>query len=527
MTRQGDHVGQLLKVAGLRLPFDAPEGEIRKALPDFMGIDPARIVGATVLRRALDARGRGRPVNVYTLGVELTPGPDQEGFLPWEGQPTPPLPIPGAERITPIVVGAGPAGLFAAARLTTLGFRPLLFERGKPIEERGRDVAAYWKSGIPDPETNVQFGEGGAGAFSDGKLTSRSKDARKSWVLEKLVEAGAPGSILYDAKPHLGTDRLRPIVRALRRMLLANGASIRFGERVEELTIREDRVLGILTDKAKYAGAPVFLATGHSARDLYRALATQGVALSPKGFAVGVRVELSQVLVDKDRYGAWAGSENLPHAEFSLATKASDGRGVYSFCMCPGGVVIPASTEPDGLVLNGMSGSRRSSAFANGALVVEVRPRDFGDSPLGGLSFQEKLERSAFLLAGRRAVPAMGVGAFLGEAGENGVERSNCPWPLVKRDLTLCLPGFVTKALREVMPSLVRELYPLRAGTLLGVETRTSSPVRIDRHDDGQALNHRGLYPIGEGAGYAGGIISSAIDGVRAVDSFAAAFRGE
>lgn len=517
--------GGRVVVSGLRLPFGASEAEVEAALAERIGVQPDSLSHWRILNRSLDARGRGRPVNVHTVGVALSTGVTVQGFPSWTEDSGEIEKLSRLPPMPPVVVGAGPGGLFAALRLCAYGFAPVIIERGKPLGERVRDVAAYWKSGVPDPDSNVQFGEGGAGAFSDGKLTSRSKDHRKGWVLERLAKAAGDPSVAYDSRAHLGTDRLRRVITALRRELMAAGALFRFGERVEGLLTEGGRAVGVSTSKGELRGGAVFLAPGHSARELYAKLAADGVELAPKGFAVGLRVEVPRRLIDRDRYGEWADLPGLGAASYAVTAKSSDGRGVYSFCMCPGGVVVPAATERDGLVINGMSGSARSSAFSNAALVVAVRPGDFGDDPLGGVAFQRDLEAAAGRLGGVRGVPAQSVAAFLA-ARTSEVGRSNCPWPLMPSDLAQCLPEFAAASLRECLPALIRQVGPLSGGTLMGVETRTSSPVRIVRGEGLESVSLPGLYPVGEGAGYAGGIVSSAIDGVRAVDAYVDSLRG-
>jgi uncharacterized FAD-dependent dehydrogenase len=431
-----------------------------------------------------------------------------------------------------VVVGAGPSGLFAALRLVAYGLKPVILERGEPIERRVRDVARYWRTGEAAPDSNVQFGEGGAGAFSDGKLTSRSKDFRREWVLEQLVEAGAPASILYDSKPHLGTDRLKKIVRNIRERLLGAGARIVFGERVEGLHICEEQLAGVAAAGGVVPSGAVFLGVGHSARALMRKLSTQGVAMSAKGFAIGLRAELEQAGLDSCQYGRYADDPGLSPAEFVLKASSVDAggkRGVYSFCMCPGGTVIPAGVEPGGLVINGMSGHSRSGRFANAAIVAEVRPEDFGCDPLKGYELQRSVEEAAYGLSGPRAVPAQTLASFLGAGGSggSGLGHSTCPWPLVEAKLERCLPEYVTAALKQTLPGLTRKLEPLKRAKLMAAETRTSSPVRIERDADHESTSVKGLYPIGEGAGYAGGIVSSAIDGVKAVDAYARRLGGD
>ena len=442
------------------------------------------------------------------------------GVAPW-CQAVPFLRRPTAPASPrPLVVGTGPAGLFAALRLCQYGLSPLVVERGLPVDQRVRDVALYWRQGVLSPESNVQFGEGGAGTFSDGKLTYRGKDFRKDWVFETLVAAGAPEEILWEAKPHLGTDRLRKILRRLRAVLTAAGAELRFGTRVERLWIEQERVVGVETSDGPVRASAVFLAPGHSARDLYRNLQLQGGSLQPKGFALGVRVEVEQEWVERCQYGSWVGTAGLPRAEFTVKGAAA-GRDVYSFCMCPGGLVIPAASEPEGLVVNGMSASGRSGRFANAALVVAVGPEDCGQGPLAGLALQRETEERAWRAAPGRAVPAQRVKDFLAGVPTASLPRSSCPWPLAAATFDSILPPAVGATLRGAFSQLLRQFPPLADGVLLGVETRTSSPVRLPRGEDLESLIWPGVYPVGEGAGYAGGIVSAAVDGARAADALA------
>ena len=516
-------------VSGLRLPPGEGGIALLELAARRLGVEPERIGSWRIVRRSLDARGRRPPVFEYSAAVALhadaEPAAEGADLRPWRPVTRILRPV-RPESGAPVVVGAGPAGLFAALRLTEYGARPILVEQGRPVEERVRDVARYWREGVLNPASNVLFGEGGAGTYSDGKLTTRIKDFRKEWVLERLVEAGAPADVLFDAKPHIGTDRLRTVVASLRRVLMERGAAVHFGRRVDGLLLREEHAAGVTTAEGVIEGAAVFLAAGHSARDVYERLARQGVRLAAKGFALGLRVEVEQEAVNRRQYGRWCEEPGLPPAEFVLKEQAGDGRGVYSFCMCPGGTVIPAGSEPDGTVVNGMSGSRRSGRFANAALVVEVRPSDFGFDPLEGLRFQRKWERLAREAAGPRAVPASAVESFLRGTAQPALPRGSCPWEPKPADLAGCLPDFAAAGLREALPAMIRKLPPLGGGLLLGVETRTSSPVRIERGEDGQSLSTPGLYPVGEGAGYAGGIMSSAVDGARAADAWAALHGG-
>jgi uncharacterized FAD-dependent dehydrogenase len=529
-----------IKITGLRLRPDEPKDALFAALLARTGLSADEVKSWRILRRALDARGRGAPFVEHTVGVVPVSGaqPEGEGFIPWKDKGRTVSPITRQPASPPVVVGAGPSGLFAALRLAAYGLKPVLLERGEPIERRVRDVARYWRTGEAAPDSNVQFGEGGAGAFSDGKLTSRSKDFRREWVLEQLVEAGAPASILYDSKPHLGTDRLKKIVKNIRERLLALGARISFGERVEGLHFSgEEQLAGVCATGGVVASDVVFLGVGHSARELIRKLSTQGVEMSAKGFAIGVRAELRQAELDSCQYGRYAGEPGLGSAEFVLkASSVDEGvkRGVYSFCMCPGGVVIPAGVEAGGLVINGMSGHARSGRFANAAIVAQVHPEDFGCDPFKGYELQRSVEERAYGLSGPRAVPAQTLASFIGTAdgaggsvGGSALGDSTCPWPLVEAELSRCLPEFVTAALKRTLPGLTGKLEPLKRARLMAAETRTSSPVRIERDSELESTSVKGLYPIGEGAGYAGGIVSSAIDGVRAVDAYARRLGGD
>jgi uncharacterized FAD-dependent dehydrogenase len=485
-----------------------------------------------VVRKGIDARKKPQIRFVYTLEFSLA---DEEGFqrrhlADPDVASVPPAPVDSFPRLTSagriVIVGTGPAGLFAALRLSEYGLSPVVLERGKPVEERVRDVERFWAEGILDGGSNVQFGEGGAGTFSDGKLTTRVRDDNLRYVLRKLVEFGAPQDILFLAKPHIGTDRLRRVVTALRRHLESRGIDFLFGHQLTDIVSHAGQLCGIVANEAReFPCNCLILAPGHSARDTYGMLARRNVHLEQKPFAVGVRVEHPQELVNRVQYGLKA-HEQLPPADYALAhNNRSTGRSAYSFCMCPGGVVIAASSETGGVVTNGMSAYRRSSPYANSALVVNVGHGDFPPhEPLAGVEFQRDLERKAFSAGGGNyRAPAQNLLAFLDGRGHHPLSSTYRP-AVTEADLSLFLPSFVTQTLREGLRFFDRKMggFVTAEATLVGVETRTSAPVRIVRGDNLQSVSLPGLYPTGEGAGYAGGIMSAALDGIRVADAVAA-----
>jgi len=511
-------------------------GEEEASLPVLVArklhIRESDIVSFTLVRKGVDARKKGRIKLVYTVQFSLkdegrlVTGGDLSRVEPEREASFPRLsPAPGI-----VIVGMGPAGLFAALRLAEYGLSGVILERGRRVEERARDVSRFWREGNLDPDSNVQFGEGGAGTFSDGKLTCRVKDPNTGWVLKRLVAFGAPPEILYQAKPHIGTDRLRGVVQGIRERLAQAGFEIRFESRLSGLEAKEGRVRGVLVnDDAELYCRFLVLAPGHSARDTYQMLHQSGVALERKPFAVGLRVEHPQPLINAIQYGEGA-HQSLPPAEYALAyNNEKSGRSAYSFCMCPGGVVVAAASEPGGVVVNGMSGYRRNSPFANSALVATVGEADFvGDSPLAGVEFQRLLERRAFQAGGGGYLaPAQSLLAFLGR-GSGRLSSSYRPG-VVESELASLFPEPVTATLREGILSFDRKMrgFLSAESTLTGVETRTSAPLRILRGADLQSVSHAGLYPTGEGAGYAGGIMSAALDGIRVADAIAARLQAE
>jgi hypothetical protein len=482
-----------------------------------------------VARKGIDARKKSRIRFVYSLEFAVA---DEEGFwrLHHLEKDIERIPLRTRRQVTKtaskkrvFIVGAGPAGLFAAIRLAEYGISPVILERGKEVEKRVKDIDYFWRSGKLDPESNVQFGEGGAGTFSDGKLTTRVRDENSPYVLETLVRFGAPDEILFLAKPHIGTDRLRRVIVNIRRHLESHGAIFRFQEKLTDITPYNGRLGSVIINDRTEEGCDVLLlAPGNSARDTYSMLMRRGIRIEAKPFAVGVRIEHHQGLIDRIQYGP-SRHPSLPPADYALTwNNGGTGRSAYSFCMCPGGVVVAAASEEGGVATNGMSDYLRDSPYANSALVVSVGKDDFpDDSPLAGIAFQRSIERAAFAAGGGRyRAPAQNLLSFLGERGNYQLTSTYRPG-VVEADLSSLLPGFVTDSLREAIHGFDRKMHGFitSEATLTGVETRTSAPVRILRGEDLQSISLRGLYPVGEGAGYAGGIMSSALDGVRAADA--------
>lgn len=486
-----------------------------------IAVDVNRLTEVRVTRRSIDARQRRVMVNL-SVDVYVDEAPEDTLATPVEYKPLP------ADAPSAVIVGAGPAGLFAALRLIEEGVRPVVLERGKSVEERSKDMARISRENVVDPDSNYCFGEGGAGAYSDGKLYTRSKKRGSvEKILNIFVQHGAKEDILVDAHPHIGTDRLPQVIRGMRNTILRCGGEVRFGTRVESLVLDGNRVTGVVTSRDERVDGPVILATGHSARDVYRFLDRAGIAIEPKGIAVGVRVEHPQQLIDSIQYHNPGGrGRYLPPAEYSLLTRVG-GRAVYSFCMCPGGFIIPAATAPGQLVVNGMSPASRGTKWANSGMVVEVLPEDLTDydnfGALKVMAFQEDIERRFSEDAeGGQNAPAQRLTDFVnGKPSKSLPSTSYAPGVHPAR-LDQLLPQFVADRLREGFREFGRKSrgYLTADAAVIGAETRTSSPVRIPR--DPELLTHigfEGLYPCGEGAGYAGGIVSAAIDGERCAEA--------
>jgi hypothetical protein len=519
-----------IRISDVRVDPALPEDALLPRILTIIGVPPGEVERFSVVRRGYDARRKGDVRRVYTVECALrSPGLEEAVCARVQGarrHEPPPDPFPGAPvrrpGVPPVVVGMGPAGLFAAFTLARFGAPPVLLERGRPVEERAVDVARFWREGALDPESNVQFGEGGAGTFSDGKLTTRIGDPLVEHVVGVFGDFSGIPDLPWDAKPHVGTDRLREFCRRMRCELTALGARPRFGARVAGLLTGNGEVRGVrLADGEEVEASAVVLATGHSARDTVRRLRAQGVAMSPKAFAVGFRVEHPQGLIDRLQYGRMAG-KGLPPADYRLAARCPSGRGVYSFCMCPGGEVMSASSGTGQMPVNGMSSRARGSGFANSGVVASVAPGEFGgaggDPVLSGISFQEEIEGAAFERGGGCfGIPAANLLAFL-HGRDVPPSRGRALAPSVARDtLRGILPARLEEDLRFGLLRFGEAMrgFLTREATLYAVESRTSSPVRIERANY-ESVSHKGLYPVGEGAGYAGGIVSSAVDGIRA-----------
>lgn len=530
----------MIRITELRLPISHAPEALEEAILKRLNIQAQDLVQFDVFKRSYDARKNVALAFIYTVDlsvkneekllkrfandVHVRPSPDTSyHFVANASQ------LKGANCVRPVVIGFGPCGIFAALVLAQMGFKPIVLERGKPVRERTQDTWGLWRKNVLNPESNVQFGEGGAGTFSDGKLYSQIKDpkfyGRK--VIAEFIKAGAPEEIRYVAKPHIGTFRLVGVVERMRQEIIELGGEIRFSQKVIGFDIQNEHIAGV-----KIEGHPdlpanhVVLALGHSARDTFEALHAAGVYMEAKPFSVGFRIEHPQSLIDKARLGPHAGNELIGAADYKLVHHAKNGRAVYSFCMCPGGTVVAATSEPNRVVTNGMSQYSRNERNANAGIVVGITPEDYPGGPLAGIEFQRALESKAYKLGGSTyEAPGQLVGDFLaGKASTDfGSVMSSYKPGVHLTDLADALPAYAIEAIREAIPAFEKQIkgFSMKDAVLTGIETRTSSPLRITRGANFQSLNIKGLYPAGEGAGYAGGILSAGVDGIKVAEAVA------
>ena len=560
----------MLRITELRLPLDHAEPALRAAIVSRLGVPAARLIEFTVFKRAVDARKRSAVLLIYSADCALATVADEAAVLArlsadphvkvapdtrYQFIGHAPVDFYAEQRPRPVVVGFGPCGLFAALVLAQMGLRPIVLERGKPVRERTQDTWGLWRRGVLDAESNVQFGEGGAGTFSDGKLWSQISDPRHLTrkVLAEFVKAGAPEEILFDAKPHIGTFRLVGVVEKMRAEIVALGGEVRFQQRVVDLQIEAGAVRGLTLASGEQLRADhIVLALGHSARDTFLMLQQRGVFLEAKPFSIGFRIEHPQGLIDRARYGPSAGHPILGAADYKLVHHARNGRSVYSFCMCPGGTVVAATSEVGRVVTNGMSQYSRNERNANAGIVVGISPQDYRQNsyqqkdassssseglvnPLDGVAFQRFWESRAYELGGGDyCAPAQRVGDFIQSQRSKDLGSVEPSYKPGVRATDLAQPGlgslpdYALAAIREALPAFDRQIkgFAMPDAVLTGVETRTSSPLRITRGKDRQSLNVRGLYPAGEGAGYAGGIMSAGVDGIEVAEALAQVLLG-
>jgi len=534
----------MIRITELRLPIDHAPESLEAAILKRLGITAKELISFEIFKRSYDARKNVSLAFIYTVDVSvkneeavlkkfandshIRPSPDTSYHFVAKA----PQSIDLGKALRPVVIGFGPCGIFAALVLAQMGFKPIVLERGKPVRERTQDTWGLWRKKVLNPESNVQFGEGGAGTFSDGKLYSQIKDpkfyGRK--VLAEFVKAGAPPEILYVAKPHIGTFRLVGMVEKMRQEIIDLGGEIRFNHRVTGFKIDQQAIQGVVLENGDVIESDhVILALGHSSRDTFQVLFDAGVYIEPKPFSVGFRIEHPQSLIDRARLGPHAGNPLIGAADYKLVHHASNGRAVYSFCMCPGGTVVAATSEAGRVVTNGMSQYSRNERNANAGIVVNVTPEDYGgtmSNPLAGIDFQRELESRAYVLGGSTyEAPGQLVGDFLAAKPSTNlgkVEPSYKPGVHLT-DLSSALPSFAIDAIREALPAFEKQIkgFSMPDAVLTGVETRTSSPVRITRGTNYQSVNVKGLYPAGEGAGYAGGILSAGVDGIKVAEALA------
>lgn len=505
----------------IKTPFSASQNEVIEAALKKFKISPSKVENAAVYKSSLDARKHDNILLVSTVILTLNSRDSEQRYAKFEDvtvfeESVPIIEISKTKRHgRTVVAGFGPAGMFCALLLAENGYRPIVLERGADVDSRVKKVEDFWLTGNLDENTNVQFGEGGAGTFSDGKLTTRIGDSLCRYVLKRLVDMGAPEEILTTAKPHIGTDKLRFVVKNIRKRIIELGGEVRFLTPLQALEIDNNSVCQITTPDGKIETASLVLALGHSARDTFKMLINSGVYVEPKAFSVGARIEHLQSRVDESLYGNLAGDPKLPKGEYQLSHRRGD-RAVYTFCMCPGGSVVAAASEKNSIVTNGMSEFARDRSNANAAVVVSVSKNDFGSGVLDGVDFARILERRAYDLSGSYAAPCSSVGTFLGEATKYSVKPTYRPG-VVDTDLDKLFPTFVSDMMKEGIRKFSHKMscFGDMNALLTAPETRTSSPVRITRNDNALAIGFDNLYPCGEGAGYAGGIVSAAVDGIK------------
>ncbi len=520
----------MLRVPNIKLSINEDENKLKYKIISKLKIKENDLLDYKIFRKSVDAREKHIIYFVYTVDVKVR---DEvkvlKTFKNKDIKKSPDMsyekPAIGSEKLNhfPVIIGTGPSGLCAGLILSQYGYKPILLERGEDVDSRSRKINDFWNKGSLDVESNVQFGEGGAGTFSDGKLTTLIKDKRCRKVLEEFVKAGAPKEILYLKKPHVGTDILKKVVKTIREEIIKNGGQIRFNSKVTDFEVKDNEIKSvIINNKEKLSCSAVLMGIGHSARDTFEILNKKGLEISQKAFSIGVRIEHPQDLINKVQYGKFAGNPKLGAADYKLSYHSKN-RSAYTFCMCPGGFVIGASSENNGLVVNGMSYYKRDGKNSNTALLVGVSPQDFGsDAPLAGINFQRKWERLAYETAGSNYyAPVQLVGDFLNDRMSTGfgkVKPTYKPGTVFVK-LNSFLPDYVVQTMKEAIIHFDKKLkgFAMEDAILTGVETRSSSPIRINRDEDFMS-SIKGLYPIGEGAGYAGGIMSSAVDGIKAAE---------
>ena len=545
----------MLRVSEIKLPLDHDDNALAQEVARKLELQIDKLGQLTVYKRSYDARKKDNIQLIYQVDLALDNELEEACLASFKGRPwirrspdmdyhlvaTAPADFPRNGQHRPIIIGFGPCGLLAALLLAQMGLRPIVLERGKAVRERTRDTWGFWRKGELNTESNVQFGEGGAGTFSDGKLYSQVKDKRYLGrkVQAEFVKAGAPEEILYVSKPHIGTFKLVSMVENMRAEIVRLGGEIRFGQKVEALLMEdagkpEHQVSGVrLADGTELASHHVILAVGHSARDTFQVLHEQDVYMEAKPFSIGFRIEHPQSVIDRARFGSFAGHPVLGAADYKLVHHCANGRSVYSFCMCPGGTVVAAASEPGGVVTNGMSQYSRNERNANSAIVVGITPEeDYPEHVLAGVDLQRKLEQLAFELGGSDySAPAQRVGDFLADKPSQELATAKPSYqPGIKLgDLSLALPEFAVAAIREAIPAFDKKIkgFAMDDALLTGVETRTSAPICIRRGKDFQSINTHGLYPAGEGAGYAGGILSAGIDGIKVAEAVALSLLGD